>query len=593
MIKLIVWKDTVMFKWDGVFPANIPPEHAQNHWVHLKGFAHFAKKSKNHVLSLSAGNIDRIFLQFGKENVGYANSNAQLVIEKLLEARAKFKSMCQHAASIQSAPIEVLPKYDYKAPPLAPYQHRGVVMLTEVPRMPLFADCGMGKTFMTLVSTEIQIKKGIIPRGKTLICAKLATLESGWLEDVQKFTDLKLVNLWIASGYKRKEKFLELLNSEGDAYLINHEGVLAFKDALVEKKFNKIIVDESTILKGYRGSYGGRKTGKIGQALLDVAYAAHWRVIMTGTPAPNGPEDLWGQIHFLDPKGNLLERQFNEFQQLYFDAQRFSIGSKKVCEWKPRHDTFDRVSSRIAPLMYRLKIRDNLELPELTKMKRMIYMVQEQKHHYKDLNEFLATVINDERILTPVKVVQLMKLRQVTGGFLIDHEDKSHALSVNPKIEELDSILEDEISVKEKVVIYAQYRWEINLIENRYKKYGSVSVYGENSAQKNLANIKSFIEDPKIRIIVLHPKSAAHGITFTVAHYMVFYSLSYSEENHYQCVKRIERAGQKNSMIVMYLLCKGTIDEIIFSILQEKANDQSKLIDVEERLITEWRIHGT
>ena len=589
---IITWKDVILLQWDGGFPRNTPPEMAPTRWPYLNGIAHWSKKTGKFILALSAGNIERIFKQFGTDNVMY-DPRSRPLAETFMRASREFGEMCNQAHLIKTMPYDQLPKYNYKMQPLAEYQHRGVVLLTNIPRVPLFADCGVGKTFMALTSTENHIKAGKIEKGKTLICAKLATLESGWLEDAKKFTDLNLKCLWLpTSTRKRKERLAELLQEDCDAYLINHDGLFVLENELCEKKFQKIIVDESTILKGFHGTHGGIRTGKFGKALLNIAQCAHWRVVMTGTPAPNGPEDLWGQMHFLDPKGNLLERQFNEFRQLYFDCKQFRVQGKVVKKWEPLPDTLDKVNKVLSPLMYRLRIRDHLDLPQLITMKRFIAMDKEQVKHYSDLKNYLSTVIEDERIITPIKVTQLMKLRQVTGGFLIDHKEDAHGLPKNPKIEELDSILEEEIGAREKVVIYCQYQWEIKLIESRYKKFGSVSVFGGNTAENNLANIKKFIEDPNTRIIVLHPRSAAHGVTFTVAHYMIFYSLSYSEEEHYQCVKRIERAGQKSTMVVFYLLCKGSIDGIIYDVLQIKAQDQKSLIDVDKVFIDTWRTHN-
>jgi SNF2 family DNA or RNA helicase len=94
-----------------------------------------------------------------------------------------------------------------------------------------------------------------------------------------------------------------------------------------------------------------------------------------------------------------------------------------------------------------------------------------------------------------------------------------------------------------------------------------------------MANIKNFIEDPKVRLIVLHPKSAAHGITLTVAHYMIFASIDYSFESYYQSVARIERASQKHPMFVYPILAKDTIDEAMWSVLTAKEVGQAGLID--------------
>jgi len=252
----------------------------------------------------------------------------------------------------------------------------------------------------------------------------------------------------------------------------------------------------------------------------------------------------------------------------------------------------ERVGNIVNPVSYRIKIRDHLkDLPACTQIKRPVEMTPEQKRHYKDMLDKLKVVINDVRITVPVKLTQIMKLRQITGGFIIDNENKAHAIPDNPKLDALDDLLE-EIGKDNKVVIYAQYQWEIKLIESRYKDRGAVTVYGGNSSDRNLKNISTFINDESCKIIVLHPKSAAHGITFTMAHYMIFYSIDHSAEDNYQCVKRIDRAGQKLPTFIYYLLCEGSIDKTIYQVVIDKLKDQEELLSqqsIDQLLIDLWR----
>ena len=88
------------------------------------------------------------------------------------------------------------------------------------------------------------------------------------------------------------------------------------------------------------------------------------------------------------------------------------------------------------------------------------------------------------------------------------------------------------------------------------------------------ANIKKFREDEKTRVIVLHPKSAAHGVTFTMAHHLIFYSIDHSAEDNYQCIHRIKRAGQKQPMFVYTIMCRRTIDELIYKVIELKNKNQ-------------------
>lgn len=609
MNSVTIWNDKIILNWDGVLPQNMPkdayhePSDVIHFWEKLNGFVRYSKRARVFILNLSKQNLKRIHAQFGQIPVKTGS-------DKITEIKSKQEAiynMAQLAEKCKSLPVDSLPTHSYKVSPLGDYQHRGVIYLCNVNRAPLFASCGVGKTNMVLNSTERQIKLGLVKPGKTLICAKLATIETGWLEDAKKFTDLKVTSLWLPQSKHRKEKIIEALNTPSDVYVINHDGVRVFKDALVEKSFEKVVVDESTILKGFHGMSEKIKGGQFGRALLEVSHNASWRVVMSGTPAPNGPQDLWGQFYFLDPDGLFLEPSFSDFQHefmelldlrradkkyRYIDGERIFIPLRPTDpkKWIPKKDSIEKVSKIINPIAYRIRIRDHLkDLPELTTSKRIVEMDSDQKKHYMDMEVKLKVEIDDSRITVPVKVAQLQKLRQITGGFIIDMEEKFHPLPKNPKLDELDSLLEDEIEHNEKVIIYAQYRWEIETIELRYKKFNIVSAYGGNSSKKNLDNIKRFINEPEVRIIVMHPKAYAHGITLTVAHYMIFYSMDHSAEDFYQCVGRIERASQKHPMFVYCILCKRSIDEQIYQVVQTKIKNQGELIDTDQLLIDLWR----
>jgi len=550
----------------------------------LKPYTKYNERISGYLFWFGKQNLQRIFNAYGLLPV----LRGQERIDELKIKHSELKSITQKVANVKSS--AQLPAIAFKLPPLGEYQHRGVCFLLETPIAPLFASCGVGKTFMALTSTEEQFRTGVLERGKVLICAKLATLETAWFDDCLKFTDMKANIVWLPAGSKRKEKLLAILNDPADIYIINHDGLMVLEEELAEKKFQKVVVDESTILKSYHGDFT-RSGGKFGKALMNVAKHASWRVIMSGTPAPNGPEDLWGQFKFLDPEGFLLEPSFFDFRAEYM--KELSYGRNPITSFKKfvfKRETLPQIKTLVDSLSYQVKIRDCLhDLPPKTIIPRRIRMSAEQNAHYASMLESLSTIIDDEFVSIDVKLAQIAKLRQITGGFLIDQEERPHPIDTATKLDALDCLIEE--LGDNKIVIYAQYRWEIKTIAERYKDLGLVTVYGENKSEDNLKNIKAFIQDPKVKAIVLHPKSAAHGVTFTVSHYMIFYSSSYSAEDDYQCVKRIERAGQKHPIFIYYLISvlqepirkhEESIDEIMYRVIQVKSKNQSELIDQRE-----------
>lgn len=613
-VSMTLWKDAILLHWDKVLPPELqqiydelepgakeqwdPYEAIRVHWRSIGRYIRFNEKRKMFMMKFSAQNVVRLQKQFGEFELIHGQEEL-----KVLRARlAKFRAARAAGMQIKADPNPA--KLPVKVEPRGIYQLQGLHFLLNVPSAALFADCGLGKTYMVLVSTWMQILNGTVKRGKTLICGKLMTFETGWLVDAQLFTNLKIVMVWLPPSAKRKQKLRALLEEEADVYLINHEGVPVLEEELVAKEFDKVVVDESTVLQGFHGERA--QSGKIGKSILRVAEKAHWRVIMSGTPASNGSEGLWGQFYFLDPAGFVLEPDFHDFRATFME--QILLGHKARSEplpgmapkapielrkWVTPKESARWVADLINPCVFRAELREHLkDLPPLTSIVRKVPLDKEQELHYEDMRKTLATMIDNEFIAVDQKLHALMKLRQITGGFIIDQEQKTHPLKVNPKMEALDLLLEEEIARDKKVIIFAEYIYEIEAIAERYKDHGVVTVYGENGGAKNLRNVKAFIDNPEIRIAVLHPRSAAHGINFVNAHYMIFYSQSYSAECNYQCVKRIERGGQKNAMFVYYILAKlqftkrSSIDEDIHEVVKDKLAAQTDLISQQSGINT-------
>jgi SNF2 family DNA or RNA helicase len=605
-------------------PIHERASRALNRWPELQGHARWSEAKGKFFLAFSAQNLFRIFRTMGKIQV----RAGQAAIDALKLSRSEFKAMCDEAMLYKgdSYPIHM----DFKVKPLAIYQHKGVVLSTFVKRVPLLFDCGLGKTYISLVSAAEQIKRGLVSRGKILVAGKLLTLKNGWLADCEKFTDLKAELLWIEGDigskapppptrfkkdgtpikareripYKSKrDQFLERLNSDADIFIINHESIPIFAKELAEHKFERIIIDEATILKNFRGETSKAGTS-FGKHLMSISEHAEYRTVLTGTPAPNSPADLWGLFHWLDPLGFLLEPTYWDFQVEYMEEKVFGRPDDPLAKrtWFVPQRRFAEIAALHSQLSYRARLRDHLtELPELTTIARRVTMGKAQAKHYHEMETTLGTEIEDEFISTQVMLAQMNKLRQITGGFIIDQTEIAHEIEDGAKVLATDQLIFDEIAYDEKIILVCQYQWEIQTLCKRYQEYNPVSLYGGNTGKKNLENVDRFLTDDSVRIVVLNPASAAHGITFTNCRYMIIYSMDFSAERDYQVVKRMERAGQKRAMFLYYLVAerpeaktkqKLSVDMVMWNAVAKKHSDQAQLIDQKEfeaDLLSEWR----
>lgn len=575
-----------------------------NKFPYVSGFMRYSQWEGCYIMNFSKQNLKRIHAQWGKLPI----TKGAEKVKELKEINNRYVDMVHTCQKLKACPEDELSPVDYKLKPLGMYQHRGVNIVTKVPSVPLFHDCGLGKTFQVLVAMNELVKKGEVTRGKLLAVGKLNTLPTGWMEDCEKFTDLKPALLYPRKKHMSKEKKIayikELLDdSQYDVYLINHDGLRIYEELLTEHKFQMIALDESTILKGFHGMSKKIKGGQFGRSLARVAQFADRRVIMTGTPAPNGVEDLWGQLYFLDPTGIFMEPSYADFMEAHFDKVYFGKVNKRdpktgllthphLKEGEPLNKNTaskfvikkgheDIVRSIISPWMYRLKMEDCIDIPPLRSEIRWVELDSKQRHHYDEMKEALRVELDEEDtvVTASVALAKYGKLRQLSGGFIIDHDKKVHQISHPQKLDMLDQLLNEEIDTEEKVIIFCEYRNEVEQLASRYKIYNPVTAYGKNDSIKNLDNIAAFKKDPKKRLLIAHPQSCSHGVNLTEACYLIFYDISYSAEFNYQAIHRIRRATQKRNMYVFYLLAKNTIEKSIYDTVGLKTDRQGRLID--------------
>lgn len=379
-----------------------------------------------------------------------------------------------------------------------------------------------------------------------------------------------------------------------DLFLINHDGVRIYEDILSEHGFEWVIVDESTKIKSF--------DTKVTQAHISISKNAKRRNILSGTPNPNGFQDLWSQFYFLD-RGLTLGTSIKDFLHEYFVPEivgsfRLPNGVKKDAinyVLRSPQDRDELIGVVKAPGIF-LEQRDCIDLPPRTDMTRAVIMTEAQAKAYEEMEEELVTELEDAASKRSVQVeavntlAKIMKLRQITSGFLVDSQSGTSAKISSPKMEDLDALL-DELG-SQKVVVACQFREEIEQLLSRYKKQGVAAIYGGVSLDARTQAVRDFQATDKVRIMLLQPQAAAHGITLTAANYLVYLSLDYNFEYYYQVAKRIERIGQKNSIFVIHSVARfpdgsPTIDEDLIHVLSIKNNDRDALFQASSQSLEE------
>jgi hypothetical protein len=540
---------------------------------------------------------------------------------------------------------EVFFDHNYKWPAkYPPFDHQilGFHFLHSMPNPALFGDCGSGKTYIVLTHSESLIDAG--QKWCLLVVCPVNLIEHVWMVDSKKFTSLSCVTLrerrpmslrasdfdlpGDPSDLSRKER-AELRASRRDdpeecqrtltrararrtrwvseryehnasIYAINPENARTRANAdrlrnLIRRRKKEgysmcLVIDESSRIKSH--------TSATYRVLRTLRRLCERCIIMTGTPSPNGLLDLWSQFHILDD-GKTLQPSFADYR--HHTCQRFEYKgrtykddegkTRNIEGWNPRPGAALRVYRTISPRMIRFKTEDCLDLPPYRFALREVEMNREQEEAYHAMEERLFLELEGESVTAKVAVTKLMKLREITGGFLITDKKKEIPLGKkgSPKMLELDQLLEQSIGDKmgeegpsSKALIWAQYKWECRTLVKRYaKRYGAKGLFGGISSSAKDTAIRDFDMDPKRRLLVCHPGSVGHGLNLVAANYAFYYSLSYNYEEFYQSFRRTMRQGQLRAMIYYFLVCPDTIDWELLDTLTSKQNLSDLVTDGE------------
>jgi SNF2 family DNA or RNA helicase len=454
--------------------------------------------------------------------------------------------------------LELIPGTQFHVPPFE-HQKTGLSFIQRRLNFALFMEMGTGKTKVILdFLGNMYAGRSMRP---TLIVAPVSVINNWQREAMIHQPGLKVV---VAQGSQAKKLEALAAVKAGLAQLIviNYESLWR-----MEKEFSIpwfcMVLDESTRIK--------HRATQQAKAIIRLGKLAYRKYIMTGTPSPNNPLELFNQIRFLD------ESVFGSSWYAYRD--RYAImggyGGYQVLGWK----NLPELTKKLASVSYRVLKKDCLDLPEKIYKEYRIPMDPGQSKIYKELAEDLVTSVKGTDIVATVVLAKLTKLRQIACGFVYNPDGQALSLEKNPKLDQLEEIL-PEIGRNHKVVIWASFREEIAQLGRLCDKLKLpwVKLDGSISAKDRDQVVQDFQTKPHLKVFIGQQHSGGIGITLTAADYCVFFSNDYSHEIRVQAEDRLHRIGQKNQVTYIDLIVKGTLDSTIKRMLQQKANLAESLV---------------
>jgi SNF2 family DNA or RNA helicase len=443
-----------------------------------------------------------------------------------------------------------------------------------------FMEMGTGKTKVLIDNVAMLYDKGKID--SALIIAPKGVVKTWYEQELPTHLPDHIENvsvLWQPNITKTQQEKLDSLfeiDSALHILVMNVEALSTEKGVKFATKFinshkTMMAIDESTTIK--------TPTARRTKNIIKIGLNAKYKRIMTGSPITKNPLDLYTQCEFLDPW--LLDfSSYYAFRNRYAEMKTMHVHGRSI-QVVDKFQNLGELSDTVKQFSYRVLKEDCLDLPPKVFIKRHVTLTADQQRIYKQMKDQALAVLNGKVTTTMTVLTQLMRLHQITCGYVAADDGTTQHVESN-RLNELMSILED---TEGKVIIWANYQLSVGeIIQKIIKVYGPdsyVHYYGLTPQEDRQDFIRKFQNDPKCRFIIGTPQTGGYGITLTQANTVIYYSNGYDLEKRLQSEDRAHRIGQKKTVTYIDLIAEDTIDEKIVEALRKKIDIASQVMGEE------------
>ena len=448
--------------------------------------------------------------------------------------------------------------------PLTSQQLRNVAKLYSLSGGATFSVPGAGKTTEALALFTLKKKVN----SKLLIVAPKNAFPA-WEEQVIECLTNPPNIVRLRGGEKNIQVLLE---QDPEISLITYQ---QFPNVIntIAKHYTKndffLILDESHRIK--RGN-----SGVIGKSILNISHLPSEKLIMSGTPMPNSPEDLVSQFNFLYPEVKIdKDTVLHEIQSIYvrttkneLDIPKYTMRYVEVEMSASQRKIYDLLKSET------LRQLEALEMPDKYKLRSLGKSVMKLLQATSNPALLLK---NDENFSEDLKS-------------LIMQGDSSKLDYVINRTREL-------VKDKKKVLIWSSFTDNIEILNSRLKDLGADYIHGgvdsgfEEDIDTREYKIKNFHENENSMVLIANPAAASEGISLhTICHNAIYMDRNYNAAQFLQSVDRIHRLGLSKEIktLIEIVTCANSIDDSVNRRLTQKIenmamvlNDQSIVVEPE------------
>ena len=423
----------------------------------------------------------------------------------------------------------------------------------------LFMDMGTGKSKVAIdLLNNLEVKK-------ILIVCPLSVVGVWPREFIKHGTkNYQVLPLNFGSVKQKNEKaqqHMELcrVRNEPGVIVINYESLwrTPFAEFAAKQKFDSVILDESHRIKA--------PGGKASRYLANLGKSIEHKMILTGTPMPHNPGDLYAQYRFLAPE--VFGTSFIRFKNEYaIPLDQYTVSWTK----KPA-----QLSKKMYSIAFRVS-KDILDLPEAVHETRECKLSPKNFKTYKELEKEFYVEIEQGIVTVNNALTKLLRLQQIANGFVKNDEGK--IVQVDSAKQNLLSDIIEDIPRSEKIIVFSKFIHDLDVVKEVGKslerRYGEIS-----GRQKDLTEHATMPDD--IDLMGVQMQAGGVGIDLSKARYCIYFSVGFSLGDYEQSLARVHRPGQKNKVFYIHMIVNHTVDEKIYKALEQKKDIINTIINKE------------
>lgn len=442
-----------------------------------------------------------------------------------------------------------------------PWQVPMTSHLLNVERGALFCPMGSGKTASTLTALDALHLAG--EDHPTLILAPLRVARNTWPEDAQKWSHLRHVSVMPIVGSESERR--AALKYDASVYTTNYENLEWLVNYWGERwPYRTVVADELSKLKSFRLRQGGKRAAALGK----VAHPKVKRFIgLTGTPASNGLQDLWGQVWFLDG-GVRLGRTYDAFRQRWFQKSHDGFGMKALPHAQAE------IQDKLRDICLTVDLADYIQIDEPVVNNIFVDLPPKAAALYRDMERKMFMELEGHDVEAFNAAARTIKCLQLANGAAYVDDQGNWKDVHDEKLQALDDVIEEAGGAP--VLVAYHFKSDLARLQRAYPD-------GINIATPDgLAEAKA----GKGRVWFGHPASIGHGVDGLQEHcnQLVYFGHWWNLEERMQILERVGptrqmQAGKNRPVFVHNIIARRTVDELVIERVVNKREVQDILLE--------------